>query len=129
LTREISLTSQPEPKQNYKFVNWELLKEATFNVSHSGSSLYPSENRIFINNREAPTLTLVRDSPIILNVICKTMRHSIYPQPEMTQKIQSLNPALRTINLHRENLPFSFLKMLQAYSIIMFPAQIIPAMK
>ena len=54
------LNISAEPKQNYEFVNWELLKEATFNVSHSGSSLYPSENRIFINNREAPTLTLVR---------------------------------------------------------------------
>jgi len=46
--------------ENYTFVNWELIKETTFQVKKGASSIFPPQTRLFINNEECPELSLLR---------------------------------------------------------------------
>ena len=46
--------------ENFTFVNWELIKETTFEISRNNSSIHSSETRLFINNQESPELSLAR---------------------------------------------------------------------
>ena len=55
---QLTLTATPD--DNYTFVQWELLKEVSFDVDAGFSSIHPDDKRIFINNQEGPELSLIR---------------------------------------------------------------------
>lgn len=46
--------------ENYTFVNWELIKETTFEVERVQSSIQPAQSRLSINAEECPELSLIR---------------------------------------------------------------------
>ena len=48
------------PKENFVFTNWELIKEATYAVTQQSSSINEEKNRVFLNNLECPELILFR---------------------------------------------------------------------